>query len=40
MTMIAEVIKSILIVGAGSFLGGSARYSISLLVKNPGKGFP
>ena len=40
MTVIAEVIKSILIVGAGSFLGGSARYSISLLVQNPGKGFP
>ena len=34
------VIKSILIVRTGSFLGGAARYAISLLMKNLSKGFP
>lgn len=34
------MIKSILIVGAGSFLGGAARYAVSLMMKNQGKGFP
>lgn len=34
------VIKSILIVGTGSFLGGAARYAISLVMKNLSKGFP
>ena len=38
--MTLSVIKSILIVGMGSFLGGSARYAISLLMKNLSKGFP
>ena len=38
--MTFSVIKSILIVGMGSFLGGSARYAISLLMKNLSKGFP
>ena len=38
--MITSVIKDILIVGTGSFLGGSVRYVISLLMKNIGKGFP
>lgn len=35
-----SMIKSILIVGAGSFLGGAARYAVSLMMKNQGKGFP
>lgn len=34
------VIKSILIVGTGSFLGGAARYVISLVMKTLSKGFP
>lgn len=38
--MITSVIRSILIAGTGSFLGGAARYSLSLLIKNTGKGFP
>ena len=38
--MEAGVIKSILIVGIGSFLGGAARYAISLVMKNLSKGFP
>ncbi|MCR5244202.1 MAG: fluoride efflux transporter CrcB [Bacteroidales bacterium] len=27
-------------VGAGSFIGGSARYLVSLMMKSVGKGFP
>ena len=38
--MTTTVINSILIVGTGSFLGGAARYAISLLMKNLSKGFP
>lgn len=35
------MIKSLLIVGIGSFLGGSFRYAISILMKNYlGQGFP
>ena len=34
------IIRNILIVGTGSFLGGAARYAISLLMKNLSKGFP
>ena len=33
------MIKNILIVGAGSFIGGALRYLISLLLKYTG-GFP
>ncbi|MBQ6953838.1 MAG: fluoride efflux transporter CrcB [Bacteroidales bacterium] len=32
--------KAILVVGSGSFLGGAARYLISLAMKNVSKGFP
>ena len=35
-----ELIKNILAVGAGSFLGGSARYLVSLAMKGISKGFP
>lgn len=35
-----EIIKNLLIVGAGSFLGGAARYLVSLLMRPIGKGFP
>ena len=35
-----EIIKNILVVGAGSFIGGAARYLVSLTMKGIGKGFP
>ena len=35
-----EIIKNILAVGAGSFIGGAARYIVSLGMKGIGKGFP
>ncbi|MGM9741666.1 MAG: fluoride efflux transporter CrcB [Candidatus Cryptobacteroides sp.] len=38
--MMAGIIRNILIVGAGSFLGGAARYLISLVMNNMGNGFP
>jgi CrcB protein len=38
--MITDILKNFLAVGAGSFLGGSARYITSLVMKNVGKGFP
>ena len=34
------MIKNILAVGAGSFIGGIARYLVSLAMKGIGKGFP
>ena len=36
----SDIIKNIVIVGAGSFIGGAARYLISLAMKGIGKGFP
>ena len=35
-----EIIKNILAVGAGSFVGGAARYLVSLGMKGIGKCFP
>ena len=35
-----EFIKTILAVGVGSFLGGAARYLVSLAMKGVTKGFP
>ena len=35
-----EIIKNILAVGAGSFIGGAARYLVSLAMKGIGKGYP
>jgi CrcB protein len=35
-----ELLKIILAVGAGSFLGGAARYLVSLATKGVSKGFP
>ena len=35
-----EFIKTILAVGTGSFLGGAARYLVSLTMKGISKGFP
>lgn len=34
------MIKEILMVGAGSFLGGASRYLTSLLLRSTGNGFP
>ena len=38
--MVADIIKNVLLVGAGSFIGGAARYLVSLTLKNASKGFP
>ena len=38
--MVSDIIKNIAIVGAGSFIGGSARYLVSLAMKGISKGFP
>jgi CrcB protein len=38
--MNVEILRNILIVGLGSFLGGSARYLISVAMSNLSKGFP
>lgn len=38
--MVSDIIKNIVVVGAGSFIGGAARYVVSLAMKNVSKGFP
>ena len=38
--MTSEILKNILAVGAGSCVGGIARYLISIAMKGVGKGFP
>ena len=38
--MVSDIIKSIAIVGAGSFIGGAARYLVSVAMKGVSKGFP
>ncbi len=38
--MVSDIVKNIVTVGAGSFIGGSARYLVSLMMKSVGKGFP
>jgi len=35
-----ELLKTILAVGAGSFLGGAGRYLVLLAMKGVSKGFP
>ena len=35
-----DLIKTLLAVGAGSFLGGAGRYLVSLAMKSVSKGFP
>ena len=37
--MNSEILKNILAVGAGSFVGGTARYLVSLAMKWASKGF-
>ena len=39
-SMVSDIIKNILIVGAGSFMGGAARYLVSLVMKGVSRGFP
>ena len=34
------MLKAILLVGSGSFIGGAARYLVSTLMKGSGGGFP
>ena len=36
----ADIFKNLLIVGLGSFLGGGARYLVSVAMSNIGKAFP
>ena len=38
--MNVEILRNMLIVGLGSFFGGSARYLISVAMSNLSKGFP
>ena len=38
--MVSGIIENILAVGAGSFVGGAARYLVSLAMKGVSKGFP
>ena len=38
--MLPDTIRNIIAVGAGSFIGGLARYIVSLAMKGISKGFP
>ena len=38
--MIHEIIRNTVFIGCGSFLGGAARYLISVAMKTMSKGFP
>lgn len=38
--MLQDTIRNIIAVGAGSFIGGIARYLVSLAMKGISKGFP
>ena len=38
--MVSDIIKNIVIVGTGSFIGGAARYLVSLMLKGVSIGFP
>ena len=38
--MIPDILKNTLMVGCGSFIGGAARYIISVAMKAMSKGFP
>lgn len=38
--MIPDILKNTLMVGCGSFIGGAARYLVSISMKTVGKGFP
>ena len=38
--MVTEIVKNIFFVGVGSFLGGVARYFVSVAMKGSAAGFP
>ena len=38
--MIPDILKNTLFIGCGSFIGGAARYLISVTMKTMSKGFP
>ena len=38
--MIPEIIRNTVFIGCGSFIGGAARYLVSITMKAVGKGFP
>ena len=38
--MISDILKNTLFIGCGSFVGGAARYLISVAMKTISKGFP
>ncbi|MBO7279423.1 MAG: fluoride efflux transporter CrcB [Bacteroidales bacterium] len=38
--MITELLKNTMWIGAGSFIGGAARYLVSMAMKTVGKGSP
>lgn len=38
--MFPDIIRNVLAVGAGSFVGGAARYLVSFAMKGVGRGFP
>lgn len=38
--MISDIIRNTIFIGCGSFLGGAARYLISVAMKTMSKGFP
>ena len=38
--MIPDIIKNAILIGCGSFIGGAARYLISVTMKTMSKGFP
>ena len=38
--MLSDIIRNVLAVGAGSFVGGAVRYLVSLAMKGVCKGFP
>ena len=38
--MISDIIRNTILIGCGSFIGGAARYIISVAMKAMSKGFP
>ena len=38
--MVSDIIKNTVFIGCGSFIGGAARYLISVAMKTMSKGFP
>ncbi len=38
--MISDILKNTILIGCGSFVGGAARYLVSVAMNNMSKGFP